>query len=33
MRKTCPKSEYLEISPEIMALAEKTLSIDEIQKV
>jgi phosphopantetheinyl transferase (holo-ACP synthase) len=32
IRVTCPKSEYLEISPEIMAFAEKILSQDEIQK-
>jgi hypothetical protein len=31
MRTTCPKSEYLDINPEILALAEKLLSSDEIQ--
>jgi len=32
MRKTCDKSEYLEINPEIFALAEKMLSEEEIRK-
>jgi hypothetical protein len=31
MRTTCPKSEYLEINPEILALAEELLSSNEIQ--
>jgi hypothetical protein len=31
MRTTCPKSEYLDINPEILALAEELLSLDEIQ--
>jgi len=31
MRKTCPKSEYLDINIEIFALAEELLSADEIQ--
>jgi hypothetical protein len=31
MRITCPKSEYLDINPEILAIAEELLSLDEIQ--
>ena len=31
MRKTCPKTEYLDINAEIFALAEELLSADEIQ--